>query len=170
MNHKDDDRQSQHIEAMADGSLDRDERRRMRAAMRGDPALRAAVERARMLRGGLKRLGSAPVPAGLSARLLAVPGRRARRPSRWWVALPIAATAAAAALTLVLVTRPPETVPEDPRSAAIRDFTIAMTYLQRSAAYTGEEVGGIVSAGLLEALTVSRNSLTGEQPDDENGG
>jgi anti-sigma factor RsiW len=170
MNHKEQNRKwtRQRIEAMADGSLERGERRRMRAAMRGDPQLRSAVERARALRGGLKRLGAAPVPAGLAARLLAVPGGRARR----WplIALPAAAAAAVAAVTLVLLTQPPETAPEDPAVAAIRDFNIAMTYLQRSAAYTGEEIGGIVSAGLLEALTVSRNSLTREEPDDENGG
>jgi hypothetical protein len=53
--------------------------------------------------------------------------------------------------------------------AAVRDFTVAMAYLQKSAAYTGEEVTGLVSGGLLEALAAGRDSLVDES-DDENGG
>jgi anti-sigma factor RsiW len=156
---------------MADGSLKGDERRRMREAMRGDPALRAAVERAGHVRAGLRQLRTAPVPAGLLRRLLAVPGRSPRRPMVWsLIALPVAA-AIVAAVTALIVSRPAtETVAEDQQQMAVRDFSLAMSYLQKSAAYAGNEVSGIVGAGLLTALTASRDSLLHEESDDDNGG
>ncbi|HEY5568361.1 MAG TPA: hypothetical protein VIM81_14120 [Gammaproteobacteria bacterium] len=157
------------IEAMADGSLTRDDRRRMLEAMRADERLSAAVARARAVRVGLRDLGRAPVPAGLSARLVSVAGGGVQRSTHWsWVAVPVAVAAVAvAAVALVMRPAPPS---EDPRIAAVRDFTVAMTYLQKSAAYTGEEVTDAVSAGLLDALVAGRNSLFEEESDDENGG
>jgi hypothetical protein len=157
------------IEAMADETLTRHERRRMLEAMRADERLGAAVTRARMVRDGLRELGRAPVPAGLSARLMSVSSRGAQWTTHWsWIALPIAAVAVAVAM-VALIMRPAPS-PEDPRVAAVRDFTVAMAYLQKSAAYTGEEVTDAVSAGLLEALVVGGNSLFEEESDDENGG
>jgi anti-sigma factor RsiW len=160
------------IEAMADGSLRGDQRRRMREAMLRDTALRAAVERASSVHAGLRQLRAAPVPAGLLRRLLAVPGTSPRRPVVWsWIALPVAGIAAAAAVTVLIVSRPAtETVADDQRQMAVRDFALAMTYLQKSAAHTGDEVTGIVGAGLLSAFTASRDSLLNEDSDDDNGG
>lgn len=163
------------VEAMADGTLTRDERRRMHAAVARDDALAQAVARARTLRAALRDLGQAPVPRGLLGRLLRVPsapasaGARAsaarRAPfNRAFIALPVAA-ALAVALVLV-VSRPP--AQEDPRAAAIRDFNVAMAYLQKSAAHTSEEVGGIVSTGIFGAVLTARDSISNE--DEENGG
>jgi len=157
------------IEAMADGSLLRHERRRMLEAMRADRRLSTAVARASLLREGLRDLGRAPVPVGLSARLMSIPPRGARRPTHWsWIAVPIAvASVAVAAVALVMRPAPP---PEDPRVAAVRDFTVAMTYLQKSAAYTGGQVTDAVSGGLLDAIAAGGNSLFEQESDDENGG
>jgi anti-sigma factor RsiW len=157
------------IEAMADGSLTRQERRRMLEAMHADERLSAAVARARALREGLRDLGRAPIPAGLSARLMSVPARSMQRPTHWsWVAVPVAvAVVVIATVALVMQPAPP---PEDPRVAAVRDFTVAMTYLQKSAAYTGGEVTDAVSGGLLDALAAGGNSLFEKESDDENGG
>ena len=82
--------------------------------------------------------------------------------------MPIAvASVAVAAVALVMRPAPP---PEDPRVAAVRDFTVAMTYLQKSAAYTGGQVTDAVSGGLLDAIAAGGNSLFEQESDDENGG
>ena len=156
------------IEAMADGSLRGGERRRMRAALRRDARLRAAVERARLVRAALANVERAPVPAGLLGRLLAVPPARRRRVSWALIAAP-AGLAAAAVAAVMIATQPPPAQPEDPRTAAVRDFKVAMHYLQQSAAYTGEEVGGVVGAGLMGAVLAGRDSLL-EESDEEDGG
>ena len=157
----------QHVEAFADDSLEAREQARMRAALRGDPALRAAVDRASAVAAGLTRLSRAPAPAGLLARLLAVPGGRASRVPRLVL---LAVPFAVAAVVAILVIRPaPQVAAEDPEMVAVREFTVAMHYLQKTAAYTGGEVGGFVSTGLRDAVVASRNSLFDES-EDENGG
>ncbi len=156
-----------HVEAMADGSLSRAERRRMRSCMHADPALGAAVERARRLRSELGRLGRSPVPAGLTRRLLAMPGR-AHAGARLAWGVPAAAAAAgvtvavAGLLVLGQTSRPP---PE--REAAVREFRLAMSYLQQSAAVTGDDVTRELTNGLHEALAVSRGAVL--DPESQNG-
>ena len=188
------------VEAMADGTLSSDERRRMHEAMARHAALAAAVARAQTLRSALRGLRAEPVPAGLLSRLLRVPfeqegaargrsagtrdGSAAKRgrggahgasgasagsathalPRRAWIALPVAA-ALAVAVVLVVNRTPPE---DDARAAAIRDFGVAMAYLQKSAAHASEEVGGIVSTGIYGAVLAGRESI--QEKNAENGG
>lgn len=145
------------IEAMADGSLEGADARRMRAAMASDAELAAAVETARRLRAELRTLGREPLPDGLTQRLLAIPSHAGSR-LRWHLPGAAAAAGVVVALTSLLVleqaSRPPS-----PRDAAIEDFRIAMTYLQHSAAVTGEDVAREVSNGLRNALVVSHNAM-----------
>lgn len=158
------------VEAMADGSLTRAERRRMRVLMHAEPELAAAVERARRLRTELASLGRVSVPPGLDARLLAIPGA-ARRPDRlrpWGVPLAAAAAGALVALTGLLVLEQ-TSQPAAARQAAVRDFQVAMSYLQRSAAVTGDEVTRELSNGLREAFAVSRSAVLGNETESSNG-
>jgi anti-sigma factor RsiW len=145
------------IERHADGSLSGPARERMRAALRDDARLRAAVERARDVRAALRRAPPAPLPAGLRGRLLRIPGPAAAR----WPMFAAAATAAAAIAVAVLWLRPePAPPPLDARTAAaVEDFELAMKYMQKSATITRREVNDHVGGGLREALTVSGNSL-----------
>jgi hypothetical protein len=83
------------------------------------------------------------------------------------------ATAAAVAIGIALfVTRP---VPQPPQPdtaqlAALRDLSVAMRYLRESAAVTNEEVGGAVTAGLLDAFRAGHVAVDEQESDDENGG
>jgi anti-sigma factor RsiW len=154
------------IEGYADGSLRGAARARMRAAVRHDMRLRAAVERARRVRTALRAAPAAPLPSGLRARLLRIPGP----PMRRWPAL--AATAAAAAAIAVLAWQRPEPAPPpvDERAAAVADFQLAMKYVQKSAAITSKEVSTQVGGGLREALTLSGNSLRASAERTKTGG
>ncbi|WP_428098194.1 hypothetical protein [Candidatus Rariloculus sp.] len=155
-----------HVEAMADGSLRNGDKARMREAMERDPALRAAVERARVLRGELRRLQSAPVPRRLRRSLLGIP---ARRPRVWqWLAGSVVAVAAAGALA-VLVIRPAPP-PVDPSVVAMQEFVVAMSYLHKTAVYANQEIREAVGDGLREAIVVSRNSVLDEESQNGNGG
>ena len=152
------------IEAMADDSLRGASRSRMQQAMRLDPKLHAAVGRARSLRRGLQRSTLPSIPDRLLKRLLAIPGGSAVG-SHWFASPAKAAISVAAAVTVVALAatlatlRPVGPAAADPRTVALQEFELAMKYLQKSAAITGEEVGGAVSNGLREALIVSRNSI-----------
>ena len=145
------------IEGYADGSLRGAPRERMRAAVRDDARLRAAVERARDVQSALRRARPEPLPAGLRRKLLRISGPALPR----WPALAMAATAAAAAMIAVLLwhrPEPPAPAPDE-RAAAVADFELAMKYMQKSAAITHKEVSDRIGGGLQEALTVSGNSL-----------
>lgn len=159
------------IEAMADGSLDAEAERRMRAAMRADPALAAAVGRARRLTRDLARRGRAPVPARLTRRLLDI-ARPAAAPFAWRV--PAAAAAGAVVALTGLLALEQLAQPDARRAAAVRDFRVAMTYLQHSAAATGDGVTRELTRGLHDALATSREAVAdiesrnGEHDDEEN--
>lgn len=152
------------LEAWADGSLTRENRERMAAALAADPQLRAAAERAAAVHRALRQLPQAPLPRGLRGRLLAIPGR-----SAWPVfALP-AAAAVAVAVVAALWLRPETPPPIDAeRVAAMQDFETAMRYLQRSARITENEVTSALGAGLRDAVATSREALG--QATDETGG
>jgi anti-sigma factor RsiW len=156
------------IEAFVDGSLDAADRARMSETLRADPRLRAAVERARAVRGALRDLRGSPVPAGLLARLLAAPFAVRRRPN--WLLIAAPAAVAAIAIGIALFVSRPAPQPDAAQLAALRDLDVAMRYLRQSAAVTNEEVGGAVTAGLLDALRAGRVAVGEQESEDENGG
>jgi anti-sigma factor RsiW len=156
------------IEAFADNSLDAADAARMSEALRADPALSAAIERARGVRGALRELRRSPVPAGLLRRLLAAPFPARRRPT--WLLIAAPAAAAAIAIGIALFVSRPEREPDAAQLAAMRDLALAMRYLQRSAAITEEEVGGAVTAGLLDAFRAGHVAVGDETSEDEDGG
>lgn len=146
------------IEAMADDSLAAAERAGMSAAMAADSALRAEVDAARRLAAELRRLPRARPPHGMLARLLAVPGRSRNAWSALAAPLGAAAVAAIGVLLVTAVQQAPD--PEaEAQAEAIREFALAMTYLQRSAVVTRDEVGGQVGMSLTSVLMASRDSL-----------
>jgi anti-sigma factor RsiW len=156
------------IEALADDSIDAADRARMNEALRADPHLRAAVERARAVRAALRDLRGTPVPAGLLGRLLAAPFPARGRTTWLLIGAPVAV--AALAIGVALYVSRPAPQPEDPQVAAMRDFALAMHYLRESAAVTEEEVGGAVTAGLLDAFRAGRVTVGEQETEDENGG
>lgn len=125
----------------------------------------------RKTRRALARAVRIAPPPGLLRRLLAIPeSTRAPAPSSWrWLAAP-AALAAVAAVAFVLVRGPqgPEPSPEDALAAeaAVRDFMVAMAYLQKSTEIAGRHTGNEIGNGMLEALVLSREALE----DSNNGG
>jgi hypothetical protein len=152
------------IEACADGSLRGEQQVRMREAMARDPALVAAVARARDLRAALTDLPRDSVPSGLRTRLLAI----ARpRPVAWHsLATPVLGFATVL-LVAVLVFQPvPEIRPpappmagHDDASRAIEEFNIAMRYLRIGAERSGEQLSDAVATSLRLALATSHDSL-----------
>jgi anti-sigma factor RsiW len=153
------------IEAYADGSLEPAARDRMLIELAGDEQLRAAVERAADIQHALRRMRGAPLPRGLRGKLWRIPGRSV--PHWGWVALPV--TAAIAAIAIAPFLTRPEVEP-DPRVAALREFELAMTYVQKTAAITGHEVTGTVGAGVLDALLTGRDSVRDATRTQETGG
>jgi hypothetical protein len=106
----------------------------------------------------LRRLAQVPVPAGLLRRLLAIPSDR--KPAWRWLLAP-AVPAAVAAIAIVLVARQP--LPEeDPSAVALQEFRVAMSYVQRGATVTNEELSNALQTGLREAYGISRVSILGE--------
>lgn len=160
------------IEAMAEGSLSAEGKRRMLAAIERDPALAARVEQARALRRALRELAGAPVPRGLWWRLWRIP--TADRPRRsgiegmWMPTAGVLATAVVAALGIgvFIGTEGPSAEQE---AAAVRDFSIAMAYLQKSALMASNEVNEAVGSGVLDALAMSRGMLDREEVEDTDG-
>jgi anti-sigma factor RsiW len=154
------------LEAWADGSLSREHRARVAAALAASPSLRAAAERAIAVRRALRAGAPEPVPAGLRRRLLAIPAgsRSSWRP----FALPIAAGVAAALVAAVWLTpEPPAQV--DPRvAAAAQELETAMRYLQKSARITENQVTNAVGSGLRDAVAATR-AAAGQETDETGG-
>jgi hypothetical protein len=140
----------------------------MNEALRDDPALSAAVERARAVRAALRELRRSPVPAGLLAKLLAAPFPARRGPNWFLIAAPIAVAAVAIGVALYVSRPPPQ--PDAAQLAAMRELALAMRYLQQSMAIAEEEVGGVVTAGLFDAFRAGHVAVGDETSDDENGG
>ena len=112
----------------------------------------------RRLRRELRRLGQVPVPAGLLRHLLAIPS--GREPAWRWLLVP-AVPAAVAAIAIVLVARQP--LPEeDPGIAALQEFRVAMSYVQRGVTVANEEISNAIQTGLRDAYGISRVSVLGE--------
>jgi hypothetical protein len=143
------------VEGHADGSLEGVALERMQAALRNDPQLRAAVGRAGAVRAALRRARAVPLPAGLRAKLLRIPGPALPR----WTTLAAATTAAAPVVGGLWLAREPAPQPPDPRVAALEEFNVAMKYVRKSAAITSKEVTDRVGGGLRDALAVGGNAL-----------
>jgi len=154
------------VEAMVDGNLSTVERKRMRRAMAEDQELQAAVEHARLVHDELRRLKPAIVPRGLSRRLLGIVDRRS--PTWLWVAAPAMAAAIALLVAVPLLRTPAPIV--DERAVALQEFTVAMNYVQKTAALAGVEVTGVVGDGLNDALVITRDSMVERLSQDDNGG
>jgi hypothetical protein len=144
------------IEAMADGSLEPAERERMLAAMREDSSLAQQVDAAIRLRRQLGGLPRPRPPRGLLGRLLGLPPR----PRAAWPLFVQACGGIAVAVIAALLILPMRPDPLDEQRQAVREFVIAMNYLQRSAVLTQSEVGAQVGAGFADALRKSRESLS----------
>lgn len=158
------------VEAMADSSLSADDEQRMHTEMARDASLRDAVERAAALRRALRELSSEPVPLSVPLDLLRIPRAaplERRSGAGLWAAGTVTGLVLLAALLRVLW---PESPPPAQRIAALEDFQIAMTYLQRSAALTRREATEAVGSGLREALSVSREAVREDESNPENGG
>ena len=155
------------VEAMADGGLDKAETERMSKAMADDPDLRRAYDRARSVRDALRRHRLPATPRGLLSRLLAVASRD--RPNFSFLSVSVGALAVAF-IAAVLINVSYQQAAEE-QAEAMREFTIAMTYLNRSADYTRVTVRDRVSTELVEALAASRDSLAEvDISRDQNGG
>jgi len=146
------------IEAMADDSLIGADNRRMRQAMTHDPRLYDAVERASALRRKLRRLPKPQIPAGLRRHLLTIPSSRPLA-KIWFVAPVIPAIAAIVAYVVIVRTPLPST---DPGTVALQEFRLAMSYVQKGAVVTNEEISNVVTNSLREAFAISRSSVLGE--------
>jgi hypothetical protein len=87
------------------------------------------------------------------------------------IAAPAAAAAIAIGIALFAIRpapQPPQ--PDAAQLAALRDLSVAMRYLRQSAAVTNEEVGGAVTAGLLDAFRAGHVAVGEQESEDENGG
>jgi hypothetical protein len=164
---------SSRVEGMADGSLPPAEARRMRAAMRRDPALRAAVERAIALRRDLRRLDAAAVPRGLRRSLLAIAAERNAPPARYarpaWAAGAIAAIVAGTAALLVVQNARESAAVAREQAAALEQVELAMTYLQRSSEKAGAHVRDAMRTSLLAAVETSRKAMKEVPPQPADG-
>jgi hypothetical protein len=154
------------LEAMADGALDGRDLERMRKALDEDAALREALDRARGVRQSLRDMRPARPPRGLLRRLLVVPSGRTRAQS--WFLAPAGALSVAAVAAIFALSLPERAA--DREAAALRDFALAMTYLQEAALVAQNRVGQSVTLGLVEALNVSRGTLSGSEPSDQENG
>lgn len=156
------------VEAMADGSLRGEDRKRMQRMIRNDTSLGAAVDRARAVHAGLRQPRRVPVPGDLRRRLFAIAPRPVH--DLRWVALPFAAAALIGVLTLPSLLQPSAPAVDVRSAQAMQDFRTAMSYLSRSAAVTSHGVTRELSQGLSEALSTGRRALIDEQTDSETGG
>jgi len=148
------------IEAMADGSLSADAEQRMLAAMNRDSELEARVGQARALRRELRKLANVPVPRGLWWRLWRIPTADRRPRSTLWMPAGAVATAVVAALGVNLYFGVQGPSGDDAaRAAAVRDFAVAVTYLQKSAVMARNEINESVGSGVLDALAISRGMI-----------
>ena len=149
------------IEAMADGSLSADGEQRMRAAMSRDPELAAKVERAVTLQRELRGLADVPVPRGLLRRLWRIPEPAgASHVGGFWMPAGVLATAVVAALSINVFFGQPDVAPMDAEQvAAVQDFTIAVTYLQKSMVMANNQINEVVGEGVLGALSASSGMM-----------
>ena len=147
------------VEAMADGSLTAESERRMRTLMAADPTLAAEVERARQLRREIRALTRTPVPRGLGRRLWRIPAADRPRAGYWAPATVLASVAAVAVLVGVLMDEPGPSPEQLAREAALKDFAMAMAYLQKSATMASNEVNQAVSGGVLDAWAIGRGMI-----------
>ncbi|GAB4198081.1 MAG: hypothetical protein Tsb002_32760 [Wenzhouxiangellaceae bacterium] len=143
----------QHVEAYVDGSLDPRQQQRMTEQLANDAALRQAVGQARSLLQALHQLPSAKPPPGLWRRLWRLPSAQSQSGWRW---APLAVSGfAVMAIGLLLVMRTPQ--PEPPltadQQAAIRDFQVAVNYLQKTADMTTRATSSGIGAGFQRALS-----------------
>lgn len=109
-----------------------------------------------------------PPPPGLLRTLLSIPASAEPKTARgwppgWqWLAAP-AALAAVAVVAFMLAPNPrqPEQALADMRAteAAVRDFTLAMTYLQKTTEIAGRHTGREIGNGMLDALALSREAI-----------
>lgn len=145
------------IEAMADGSLEPNAERRMRALLNCDPELRAEYESAKALVRELKGLADVPVPRHLRRKLSGIPS--AER-AQYWVPASAFATVAVAALAVSLFfgLRGP-TAEELERQATIEDFAITMAYLQKGVMMASNEINSTIGSGVLGVLEMSRGTM-----------
>lgn len=144
------------IEAWADGSLTGENRERMAQALQADAPLKAAVDRAVAVRSALRADGTAPLPAGLRRRLLAIPAPE-QRPMRPFVLAAAGVAVAAVAVSLWLAR--PAPAPEPDAVIALQQLEIAMRYVQKSARIAENEVTDAVGGGLRHAFDTSREAL-----------
>lgn len=112
----------------------------------------------------IERLIRVAPPPGLLRRLLAIPaGSQAKGGAGWrWLAAPAAFAAIAAAVFVLMPSpRAPEQSAEDTQAAqaAVRDFTVAMTYLHKTAVIAERHTRNEIGDGMREALTLSRDAL-----------
>jgi len=171
------------VEAMADGSLEGDDLRRMQRVLSDDARLRAAVAAANAVLRGLRHSPIQSPPAGLLRRLLAQGSasrtrsalhmrrrRSGRQPfQRGWYAAPLGV--AATALIALLFGSMLERMPSQAEQDAMRDFAVAMSYLRQTAETTSDQVEQQLGQGVMSAFVKSRETLAGdEQADEQNGG
>jgi hypothetical protein len=152
------------VEAFVAGNLPPEAERRMRAVMEDSPDLRKQVECARLVRRELRSLRSAPVPGRLFWSLLGIPGRdRAPRLSLHMPATVMASVAAVAigVGSYSIVER--HKAEAQARETAVRDFQVAMVYLQKSTALANSEVTEAVGLGVRSAVNASRSVLQDAQ-------
>ena len=148
------------IEAMADGSLPADAERRMLALMNRDSGLETRVEQARALRRELRELANVPLPRGLRWRLWRIPTADRRLRSVLWMPAGIMATAVVAVLGVNLYFGAQGPSADDvARTAAVQDFAVAVSYLQKSAVMARNEINESVGSGVLNALAISRGMI-----------
>jgi hypothetical protein len=152
------------VEAFVDGSLSTESEQRVRAAMLGNPGLRRQVERARKVQQDLGSLRKVPVPGGLAFRLLGIPA--AERAPRRMLHMPAAALGALGAVAIgigsySIVER--HLAETQAREMAVRDFQVAMVYLQKSTALANSEMTEAVGFGVRSAVTTSRDALQDAQ-------
>ncbi len=147
------------VEAMADGSLSPDARRRMRALMAEDPAIAAAVDRAQAVRRDLRTLAGRRPPPGQLRRLWMIPAADRPRDGYWVPATVLATVAAVAVGVSVLLGDAGPTSEEIARDQAMQDFAIAMAYLQKSATMATNEVNEAVGYGVLDAWAIGQGAI-----------
>ena len=106
------------VEAWVDGTLTGESRARMAEAIRRDPRLAAAVERAAAVRRALRGTSAIAVPSRLRGRLLAI---AAPAPRRSWRAALAAAASVAVVGGGVWLARPNVEPQPDPRVVAMQE-------------------------------------------------
>lgn len=157
------------IEAMADASLTPEAEQRMRALLDDDLELRAELERARAIRRQLRALSAKRAPRGLLRRLWQIPMDQHSAHSFWRPATALASIAVIALSASVFFALQGPSPDDLAREAAVKDFVIAVAYLQKSAVMAQNEVNDAVGSGVLSALEVSRGVLATSQSGSDQG-